>query len=132
MTNGCFDIIHAGHVSYLMKAKSLGDFLVVAVNDDNSVTRLKGNGRPVNTLKNRMKVLNEFASVDLVISFSEDTPEELISLLEPDILVKGGDYKEANIAGAKLVKESGGDIVILPFDEGCSTSLILEKLNNKK
>ena len=132
MTNGCFDIIHAGHVSYLMKAKSLGDFLVVAVNDDNSVTRLKGNGRPVNTLKNRMKVLNALASVDLVISFSEDTPEELISLLEPDILVKGGDYKEANIAGAKLVKESGGDIVILPFDEGCSTSLILEKLNNKK
>ena len=132
MTNGCFDIIHAGHVSYLMKAKSLGDFLFVAVNDDNSVTRLKGNGRPVNTLKNRMKVLNALASVDLVISFSEDTPEELISLLEPDILVKGGDYKEANIAGAKLVKESGGDIVILPFDEGCSTSLILEKLNNKK
>ena len=132
MTNGCFDIIHAGDVSYLMKAKSLGDFLVVAVNDDNSVTRLKGNGRPVNTLKNRMKVLNALASVDLVISFSEDTPEELISFLEPDILVKGGDYKEANIAGAKLVKESGGDIVILPFDEGCSTSLILEKLNNKK
>ena len=132
MTNGCFDIIHAGHVSYLMKAKSLGDFLVVAVNDDNSVTRLKGNGRPVNTLKNRMKVLNALASVDLVISFSEDTPEELISFLEPDILVKGGDYKEANIAGAKLVKESGGDVVILPFDEGCSTSLILEKLNNKK
>ena len=132
MTNGCFDIIHAGHVSYLMKAKSLGDFLVVAVNDDNSVTRLKGNGRPVNTLKNRMKVLNALASVDLVVSFSEDTPEELISLLEPDILVKGGDYKEANIAGAKLVKESGGDVVILPFDEGCSTSLILEKLNNKK
>ena len=132
MTNGCFDIIHAGHVSYLMKAKSLGDFLVVAVNDDNSVTRLKGNGRPVNTLKNRMKVLNALASVDLVISFSENTPEELISFLEPDILVKGGDYKEANIAGAKLVKESGGDIVILPFDEGCSTSLILEKLNNKK
>ena len=115
-----------------MKAKSLGDFLVVAVNDDNSVTRLKGNGRPVNTLKNRMKVLNALASVDLVISFSEDTPEELISFLEPDILVKGGDYREANIAGAKLVKESGGDVVILPFDEGCSTSLILEKLNNKK
>ena len=132
MTNGCFDIIHAGHVSYLMKAKSLGDFLVVAVNDDNSVTRLKGNGRPVNTLKNRMKVLNALSSVDLVISFSEDTPEELISFLEPDILVKGGDYREANIAGAKLVKESGGDVVILPFDEGCSTSLILEKLNNKK
>ena len=132
MTNGCFDIVHAGHVSYLMKAKSLGDFLVVAVNDDNSVTRLKGNGRPVNTLKNRMKVLNALASVDLVISFSEDTPEELISLLEPDILVKGGDYKEANIAGAKLVKESGGDVVILPFEEGCSSSLILKKMMKKQ
>ena len=132
MTNGCFDIIHAGHVSYLVKAKSLGDFLIVAVNDDDSVKRLKGNGRPINALENRMAVLNALASVNLVIPFSDDTPEELISFLGPDVLVKGGDYKEEDIAGAKSVKKSGGDVVILPFDEGCSTSLILEKLKNKK
>jgi D-beta-D-heptose 7-phosphate kinase/D-beta-D-heptose 1-phosphate adenosyltransferase len=132
MTNGCFDIIHAGHVSYLMKAKSLGDFLIVALNDDDSVKRLKGNGRPINTLENRMAVLNGLASVNLVVPFSEDTPEELVSFLGPDVLVKGGDYKEEDIAGAKSVKESGGDVVILPFEEGCSTSLILKKMNTKK
>ena len=132
MTNGCFDIIHAGHVSYLKKAKSLGDYLIVAVNDDNSVKKLKGDNRPINTLENRAAVLNGLTSVDLVISFVEDTPEELISFLQPDVLVKGGDYKEEDIAGAKSVKESGGDVVILPFEEGCSTSLILKKINNKK
>ena len=132
MTNGCFDIIHAGHVSYLKKAKSLGDYLIVAVNDDNSVKKLKGDDRPINTLENRAAVLNGLTSVDLVISFVEDTPEELISFLQPDVLVKGGDYKEEDIAGAKSVKESGGDVVILPFEEGCSTSLILKKINNKK
>ncbi len=132
MTNGCFDIIHAGHVSYLMKAKSLGDFLIVALNDDDSVKRLKGNGRPINTLENRVAVLNGLASVNLVVPFSEDTPEELVSFLGPDVLVKGGDYKEEDIAGAKSVKESGGDVVILPFEEGCSTSLILKKMNTKK
>ena len=132
MTNGCFDIIHSGHVNYLKKAKLLGDFLIVAVNDDKSVKRLKGNERPVNLLENRMAVLNALASVDLVVSFGEDTPAELISFLQPDVLVKGGDYKEEDIAGAKSVREGGGDIVILDFDEGCSTSLILEKLKNKK
>ena len=132
MTNGCFDIIHAGHVSYLMKAKSLGDFLIVAINDDNSVKRLKGADRPINTLENRMAVLNGLASVNLVVPFGDDTPEELIAFLGPDVLVKGGDYKEGDIAGAKFVKESGGDIVILPFEEGCSTSLILKKIKNKK
>ena len=132
MTNGCFDIIHAGHVSYLMKAKSLGDCLIVAINDDDSVKKIKGSDRPINTLENRMTVLNGLTSVDLVVPFSEDTPEELISFLGPDVLVKGGDYKEEDIVGAKSVKDSGGDVVILPFEEGCSTSLILKKMKNKQ
>ena len=132
MTNGCFDIIHTGHVRYLSKAKSLGDYLVIAVNDDESVKRLKGNGRPINTLEDRMLVLNSLASVNLVISFSQDTPEEIISSVNPDVLVKGGDYKEENIAGAESVRKSGGEVVIMPFDEGYSTSLILKKLKDKK
>ena len=132
MTNGCFDIIHTGHVRYLSKAKSLGDYLVIAVNDDESVKRLKGNGRPINTLEDRMIVLNSLASVNLVIPFSQDTPEEIISSVNPDVLVKGGDYKEENIAGAESVRKSGGEVVIVPFDEGYSTSLILKKLKDKK
>ena len=132
MTNGCFDIIHTGHVRYLSKAKSLGDYLVIAVNDDESVKRLKGNGRPINVLEDRMLVLNSLASVNLVISFSQDTPEEIISSVNPDVLVKGGDYKEENIAGAESVRKSGGEVVIVPFDEGYSTSLILKKLKDKK
>ena len=132
MTNGCFDIIHTGHVRYLSKAKSLGDYLVIAVNDDESVKRLKGNGRPINVLEDRMLVLNSLASVNLVIPFSQDTPEEIISSVNPDVLVKGGDYKEENIAGAESVRKSGGEVVIVPFDEGYSTSLILKKLKDKK
>ena len=132
MTNGCFDIIHTGHVRYLSKAKSLGDYLVIAVNDDESVKRLKGNGRPINTLEDRMLVLNSLASVNLVIPFNQDTPEEIISSVNPDVLVKGGDYKEENIAGAESVRKSGGEVVIVPFDEGYSTSLILKKLKDKK
>ena len=132
MTNGCFDIIHTGHVRYLSKAKSLGDYLVIAVNDDESVKRLKGNGRPINALEDRMLVLNSLASVNLVIPFSQDTPEEIISSVNPDVLVKGGDYKEENIAGAESVRKSGGEVVIVPFDEGYSTSLILKKLKDKK
>jgi len=128
MTNGCFDILHAGHINYLIKARSLGDRLLIAVNDDESVKQLKGDSRPINRLENRMTVLAALACVDWVVSFSEDTPEKLISLFGPDILVKGGDYTEEQIAGAAFVKKSGGDVVILPFEEGCSTSLILEKI----
>ena len=128
MTNGCFDIIHAGHINYLTKARTLGDRLIVAINADNSVKRLKGNSRPINALKNRMTVLNALACVDWVVAFSEDTPEKLISLLEPDFLVKGGDYTEDQIAGAAGVKQSGGEVVVLPFEDGCSTSSMLEKI----
>lgn len=128
MTNGCFDIIHAGHIDYLTKARRLGDRLLVALNDDSSVQRLKGESRPINNLKNRMTVLNALACVDWVVSFAEDTPEELITLLQPHVLVKGGDYVEAQIAGAKQVKSSGGEVVVLPFLEGCSTTSMLEKI----
>ncbi|MBL1140744.1 MAG: bifunctional D-glycero-beta-D-manno-heptose-7-phosphate kinase/D-glycero-beta-D-manno-heptose 1-phosphate adenylyltransferase HldE [Proteobacteria bacterium] len=128
MTNGCFDILHMGHINYLIKAKSLGDRLIVAVNDDQSVKRLKGNSRPINPLKNRMTVLAALSCVDWVVPFNEDTPEELISLFGPDILVKGGDYTEEQIAGAEFVRKSGGDVIILPFEDGCSTTSMLEKL----
>jgi D-beta-D-heptose 7-phosphate kinase / D-beta-D-heptose 1-phosphate adenosyltransferase len=131
MTNGCFDILHAGHVNYLIKARSLGDRLIIAVNDDESVKRLKGDSRPINSVENRMTILSALACVDWVVSFKEDTPEQLISLFEPDILVKGGDYTEEQIAGAASVRKTGGKVVILPFEEGCSTSLILEKIKEK-
>lgn len=131
MTNGCFDILHRGHINYLIKARSLGNRLIVAVNDDDSVKRLKGKSRPINSLSNRMAVLAALTCVDWVVPFHEDTPEQLIELFKPDILVKGGDYTEEQIAGANVVRESGGDVVVLPFEEGCSTTSILEKIKNK-
>lgn len=132
MTNGCFDILHAGHIKYLIKARTLGNRLIVAVNDDESVKRLKGDSRPINSINNRMTVLNALACVDWVVPFGEDTPEQLISMFEPDVLVKGGDYTEDQIAGATSVRNSGGDVVILPFEEGCSTSSMLEKITENK
>ncbi|ROR29614.1 bifunctional D-glycero-beta-D-manno-heptose-7-phosphate kinase/D-glycero-beta-D-manno-heptose 1-phosphate adenylyltransferase HldE [Inmirania thermothiophila] len=126
MTNGCFDILHAGHVAYLNEARRLGDRLVVAVNDDDSVRRLKGPGRPVNRLAERMEVLAGLAAVDWVVAFSEDTPERLICRVRPDVLVKGGDYRPEEIAGAGCVRAAGGEVRVLPFRAGCSTSRIIE------
>lgn len=128
MTNGCFDVLHAGHVAYLEEAKSLGDRLIVAVNDDDSVRRLKGEPRPVNELADRMAVLAGLASVDWVVPFSEDTPTRLIQAVLPDILVKGGDYRSDDIAGAKDVLQNGGEVRALAFREGQSSSRIIEKL----
>jgi len=128
MTNGCFDILHPGHIDYLERARKLGDRLIVAVNDDKSITRLKGSNRPINELTNRMKMLAALSCVDWVIPFSEDTPERLYSILLPDVLVKGGDYSEDEIAGASQVKASGGKVMILPFLEGHSTSKLIEKI----
>jgi len=127
MTNGCFDILHAGHVQYLKHARQLGDCLVVAVNDDDSVTRLKGKGRPVNAIGHRLEVLNALKFVDCAVPFSENTPERLIRRVAPDILVKGGDYREEDIAGAGFVKQHGGSVKILPLYGGCSTTRILKK-----
>ncbi|ARD23674.1 MULTISPECIES: bifunctional D-glycero-beta-D-manno-heptose-7-phosphate kinase/D-glycero-beta-D-manno-heptose 1-phosphate adenylyltransferase HldE [Shewanella] len=132
MTNGCFDILHAGHVSYLQQAKALGDRLIVAVNDDASVKRLKGEGRPVNQEDRRMAVLAGLASVDWVIPFSEDTPQRVISRLLPDALVKGGDYKVEEIAGGAEVMAAGGTVEILGFEDGVSTTAIIENIMAKK
>ncbi len=128
MTNGCFDILHAGHITYLEEAKKLGDRLIVAVNDDNSVKRLKGATRPINSLQHRMAVLAGLSAVDWVVPFSEDTPERLICKLLPDILVKGGDYQISDIAGGKCVLNNGGDVKVLSFVDGCSTSGIIKKI----
>jgi len=128
MTNGCFDILHAGHVAYLEEAKSLGDRLIVAVNDDDSVRRLKGESRPINALEDRMLVLAGLAAVDWVVSFADDTPAELIAAVLPDVLVKGGDYRPDEIAGGKEVLQNGGEVRVLNFRDGHSTSRIIEKL----
>ncbi len=130
MTNGCFDILHAGHVSYLNSAAQRGDRLIVAVNSDNSVKRLKGSSRPVNTAANRMIVLANLSAVDWVVEFTEDTPEDLIATVLPDVLVKGGDYAVEEIAGHKQVLENGGEVEILQFEDGCSTSAIIESIKN--
>ena len=131
MTNGCFDILHAGHVSYLNTAKEQGDRLIVAVNSDHSVRKLKGEGRPINTIERRMAVLEGLGSVDWVIEFNDETPRNLIANILPDLLVKGGDYKIEEIAGGKEVINNGGDVRILQFKDGCSTSKIIEEIRKK-
>ncbi|MGH8625024.1 MAG: bifunctional D-glycero-beta-D-manno-heptose-7-phosphate kinase/D-glycero-beta-D-manno-heptose 1-phosphate adenylyltransferase HldE [Gammaproteobacteria bacterium] len=128
MTNGCFDILHAGHVYYLEAARKLGDRLIVAVNDDASVKRLKGSGRPVNPLPRRMLVLDALTAVDWVVPFPEDTPERLLARLLPDVLVKGGDYSPDRIAGASLVKTHGGEVVVIDYLEGFSTTELIDSL----
>ncbi|GHY66795.1 sugar kinase, pfkB family [Vibrio cholerae] len=128
MTNGCFDILHAGHVSYLNHAAELGDRLIVAVNTDESVKRLKGPGRPVNSTDRRMAVLAGLGAVDWVVPFGEDTPQRLIAAVLPDLLVKGGDYKPEEIAGGQEVIAAGGEVKVLNFEEGCSTTEIIEAI----
>ncbi|WP_440862699.1 bifunctional D-glycero-beta-D-manno-heptose-7-phosphate kinase/D-glycero-beta-D-manno-heptose 1-phosphate adenylyltransferase HldE [Symbiopectobacterium purcellii] len=128
MTNGVFDILHAGHVSYLANARKLGDRLIVAVNSDDSTSRLKGPTRPVNALAQRMAVLSALGAVDWVVPFEEDTPQRLIAGILPDILVKGGDYKPEDIAGSKEVWANGGDVQVLNFEDGCSTTNIINAI----
>ncbi|CAM2972710.1 bifunctional D-glycero-beta-D-manno-heptose-7-phosphate kinase/D-glycero-beta-D-manno-heptose 1-phosphate adenylyltransferase HldE [Vibrio neptunius] len=132
MTNGCFDILHAGHVSYLNHAAELGDRLIVAVNTDESVKRLKGPGRPVNPTDRRMAVLAGLGAVDWVVPFGEDTPQRLISEVLPDLLVKGGDYKPEEIAGGKEVIANGGEVKVLNFEDGCSTTEIIDAIKGGK
>jgi D-beta-D-heptose 7-phosphate kinase/D-beta-D-heptose 1-phosphate adenosyltransferase len=131
MTNGCFDILHPGHVAYLEEAKELGKRLIVAINDDASVSRLKGSDRPINSLEHRMSVLAALRAVDWVVSFSEDTPARLISRVLPDILVKGGDYKPEEIAGADCVMANGGQVKILQFMTGYATREIIKKIRKE-
>lgn len=128
MTNGCFDILHAGHVDYLQQAKALGERLIIAVNDDASIQRLKGPLRPIVPLEQRMQLLAALGAVDWVIPFSEDTPYDLISKITPDILVKGNDYQVSDIAGSDWVLEHGGRVELIPLVPGCSTSNIIKKI----
>lgn len=128
MTNGCFDILHAGHVVYLNRAKQLGDYLIVAVNSDETVHKLKGPHRPIHSLEARMQVLASLSSVDFVIPFSEDTPERLLALIRPEVLAKGGDYNIDGVVGADFVKSYGGEVVVLPSDFDYSTTRIVNKL----
>ncbi len=131
-TNGCFDILHAGHVAYLEEARALGDRLIVAVNDDASVARIKGDGRPVNPLEQRMRVLAGLAAVDWVVGFSQDTPEALLAQLKPDVLVKGGDYGVEEVVGAELVTSYGGDVRVLSLVEDCSTTAIVRRIQKQE
>ena len=127
-TNGCFDLLHAGHVSYLRQARALGDRLIVAVNDDASVHRLKGAGRPLNPVARRMAVLAGLETVDWVVSFTEDTPEQLLQRLQPDILVKGGDYRQDQVVGWQIVTGYGGEVRTLGLVDDCSTTALVERI----
>ncbi|MEG5265438.1 bifunctional D-glycero-beta-D-manno-heptose-7-phosphate kinase/D-glycero-beta-D-manno-heptose 1-phosphate adenylyltransferase HldE [Pseudomonas sp. JDS28PS106] len=130
-TNGCFDILHAGHVTYLEQARAQGDRLIVAINDDASVSRLKGPGRPINSVDRRMAVLAGLGAVDWVISFPEDTPENLLSHVRPDVLVKGGDYSIDQVVGADIVQVYGGEVKVLGLVENSSTTAIVEKIRKQ-
>jgi len=127
-TNGCFDIVHAGHVDYLEKAKSLGDILVVGMNSDSSVRRIKGEKRPVVPQELRAKVLSSLKPVDYVVIFEEDTPLELIKAVKPDVLVKGGDWDIDKIVGREFVESYGGKVVTIPFEYDISTTRIIERI----
>ncbi len=127
-TNGCFDIIHAGHVDYLEKAKALGDVLVVGMNSDNSIKRIKGEKRPIVPQEMRARVLASLKPVDYVVIFEEDTPLELIKRVKPHVLVKGGDWKLENIVGREFVESYGGVVKTIPFEYDISTSKIIEKV----
>ena len=131
-TNGCFDIIHRGHVEYLEDAKALGDILIIGLNSDSSIIGLKGADRPINKEEDRARVLLGLKSVDRVIIFREDTPLELIKMVKPDVLVKGGDWKIEDMVGYEFVLGRGGEVFSLPFRNGYSTTDIVEKIRNLK
>ena len=127
-TNGCFDILHLGHVSYLKQAKELGDILVLALNTDDSVKKLKGDSRPINNQQDRALVINELKSIDYVTFFSEDTPYNIIKTLKPNIIAKGGDYSPEQVVGKDIVERYGGKVEIIPFVEGKSTTNIVNRM----
>jgi rfaE bifunctional protein nucleotidyltransferase chain/domain len=129
-TNGCFDILHLGHVEYLQKASELGDVLIVGINSQDSVRRIKGSDRPVTSEKGRISVIAALGFVDYCVLFNEDTPMELLKRIKPDIHVKGGDYSPDNLIEKKVIEDNGGLIKILPLVNGYSTTYIIEKLKN--
>ena len=130
-SNGCFDILHAGHVAYLEQARLLGDRLVVAINSDESVQKLKGDSRPINKLADRMTIIAALGCVDWVIPFFEETPERIYNKFLPDILVKGGDYKPDQVVGAEAIIKAGGKVEILDFVDGKSTTTTIERIKNQ-
>ncbi len=130
-TNGCFDLLHPGHLHVLTQAKAMGDLLIVGLNTDDSVRRLKGPGRPIFSLPDRMQMLQALRVVDYVVPFAEDTPYDLIAYLRPQILVKGGDYTPDQVVGADLVRQWGGEVRIVPYLAGYSTTAILDKIRRE-
>lgn len=130
-TNGCFDILHVGHVDYLSRAKRLGDILVIGLNRDSSVKKIKGDKRPINKEMDRAKVLSSLCFVDYITFFKENTPENLIKKIKPDILAKGGDWKIDDIVGASFVKSYGGQVKRIPFVKGYSTTSIIERSSRR-
>lgn len=130
-TNGCFDILHYGHVKYLEEAKKKGDILVVAINSDSSVKKIKGSRRPIIAAKERIRLVSALESVDYVTTFSESTPLKVIKLVKPDVLVKGGDWKTSNIVGSEFVKSYKGRIITIPFVSGLSSSKLIKKIAKK-
>lgn len=130
-TNGCFDILHRGHVEYLSDAKACGSKLVLALNSDSSVLKLKGDPRPIQNQEDRTIILNALESVDLVVVFDQETPAEIIQTLLPDVLAKGGDYTPETIVGADIVTSNGGEVKVIPFRTGYSSSKIIDKILNK-
>lgn len=130
-TNGCFDLLHVGHIRYLAQAKKLGDFLIIGLNSDNSVKELKGEDRPINSFEDRATLLSAIESVDLVIMFEEQTPENLIKDIVPDILVKGGDYNIEDIVGYQTVIQNGGQVKSLSFHDGYSSTNYINKIKKR-
>lgn len=129
-TNGCFDLLHGGHIHLFREAKKYGDVLVVAVNDDVSVKKIKGASRPIFPLEERLEVLEAVGDIDYLVSFSEETPQKIIASLLPDILVKGGDWKRKQVVGKQEVEEAGGKVVIVRYKKGYSTSSLIKKIKN--
>ena len=129
-TNGCFDILHLGHLEILTKSKEFGDKLIVAVNSDESVRKLKGKERPINDFQTRSNMLASFSFVDYVVEFSDDTPKKLIQIIKPDFLIKGGDYKKKDIVGNDIVSSYGGETIIIPLIDGLSSTNTINKINN--
>ena len=130
-TNGCFDLLHVGHIRYLSQAKKLGDFLIIGLNSDRSVKKLKGKDRPINSFEDRATLLSALNSVDLVIKFEEQSPENLIKDIVPDVLVKGGDYNIEDIVGYQIVIQNGGQVKTLSFYDGYSSTNYIDKINKR-
>ncbi len=129
-TNGCFDLLHPGHIDYLDRAAALGDQLIIGLNDDDSIRRLKSASRPINPLQDRAIMLAALRSVSMVVPFSEDTPLNLINALMPDVLVKGGDYQPDDIVGAAQVRQNGGDVIVMPFIDGHSSTGLIRRIQS--